>query len=220
MQPTPPRVSPTSPTAPHSAAPHSAAPHSAPQQAAAPGRAGHLLDREAPADYRRDWTIRISQSENATAGASVSALVFRLGEEWLCLPTHVLQEVVRSFTIRSIPHRRGGTLLGLVNVRGELLLCVSLGGLLGTNQRSADPRHGPGDTERLLVLRHQDLHLAFPVDEVVGVHRYRPEEMLEAPATVARDGNGYTQSLFALEGRTVGCLDVDAVLAALERSLA
>jgi len=36
---------------------------------------------------------------------------------------------------------------------------------------------------------------------------------------VARDGKGFTRSLFALEGRTVGCLDVDAVLGVLESTL-
>ena len=178
-----------------------------------------MLDREAPAGYRRDWTIRISQTKGTADGASVSALVFRLGEEWLSLPTPVLQEVVPGYTIRSIPHRRGGILLGLVNVRGELLLCVSLGQLLGAAPQNGDGKRGPAAADRLLVLQRKDLQLAFPVDEIQGVHRYRPDELLEAPATVARDGHGYTRGVFALNGHTVGCLDVEAVLGALEHNL-
>ena len=60
-----------------------------------------------------------------------SVVVFRVGSEWLALATSVFREVAALRTIHSLPQRRTGAVLGLANVRGELLICVSLGHLLG-----------------------------------------------------------------------------------------
>ena len=40
-------------------------------------------------------------------------------------------------TIHSLPHRRSGVVLGLANVRGELLVCVSLGQMLRLGETAA-----------------------------------------------------------------------------------
>src|SRR6187551_3630902 len=50
-----------------------------------------------------------------------SILVFRLGEEWLGLPTRCLVEISPSQTIHSLPHQRSRALLGVANVRGALV---------------------------------------------------------------------------------------------------
>ncbi len=64
-------------------------------------------------------------------------LVFRLGDEWLALPVGVLVEVTRPRPPHRVPHR-GGLLAGVVNIRGELHLCVRFDLLLG------DHRERPG----------------------------------------------------------------------------
>jgi hypothetical protein len=40
-------------------------------------------------------------------------VIFRLGTEWLALPTGMFQEVGEQCTIRTLPQGRGGTLSGL-----------------------------------------------------------------------------------------------------------
>jgi len=52
-----------------------------------------------------------------------SVVVFRLGEEWLGLPTRCLVEVANVQTIHSLPHQRSRALLGVANVRGALVAC-------------------------------------------------------------------------------------------------
>ena len=61
--------------------------------------------------------------------------IFRLGREWLALPTHVCQEMAEMRPIHTLPHRSGPVLLGLVNIRGSIRLCVSLRELLGLEPR-------------------------------------------------------------------------------------
>ena len=60
-----------------------------------------------------------------------SLLVFRVAEEWLALATRGLVEVVAQMPIHSLPHQRSRSLLGVANVRGTLVACLSLSELLG-----------------------------------------------------------------------------------------
>lgn len=120
-----------------------------------------MLDRALPAAYRRERGAHYAQPKQLAQPARVSVVVFRLGGEWLALPTNVFQEVAEHLLspaptsrpaptlegkrgaggagrsgpaghrLHSLPHRRGGLTLGLVNVRGELVICVTVARLLG-----------------------------------------------------------------------------------------
>ena len=80
-----------------------------------------LLNRPLPADYRREWTEHFAQKQKLSTPLKTSALIFRIDREWLALPTHAFQEVAERRAIHTLPHRRQGIVLGLVNIRGELL---------------------------------------------------------------------------------------------------
>lgn len=90
-----------------------------------------LLDRPLWPEYLRERTRHYAQARRPATPARISVLVFRLATEWLALPTVVCQEIVERRFIHSLPHRREGIVLGLVNVRGELIVCVSAARLLG-----------------------------------------------------------------------------------------
>lgn len=180
---------------------------------------GRLLDRPPPPDYRRDWTEHFARAKAQLTPGKISVLVFRIGAEWLALPSNLFQEILEQRVVHSLPHRRNGILLGLINVRGELLVCVSLERLLGVQPTAGFKKsrvlHG-----RLLVTEWQGSILAFPVDEIQGIHRYHPEELKSLPATVANAGSAFTRGLLAWQDRLVGCLDGDVVFSMLNRSLA
>jgi chemotaxis-related protein WspD len=176
---------------------------------------GHLLDRPIPQDYRREWTERIASVQEAETPGIVAAIVFRLGNEWLALPAPVFQEVVDGYTVRTVPHRRNGVLLGLVNVRGELLLCVALEAILGQTVTG-----NPTERRHLLVMNKRGERVAFPVDEIFGVLRYHPRELVDVPATVAKGDTSFTAGLLRWNDRAVGCLNEDNLLKALNGSFA
>ena len=92
--------------------------HNCPVFAAAGRR---FLDAPSPPDYIDEWTVRLAAPDDGAAQEEFSALVFRLGDEWLALPVGVLVEVTRPRPPHRIPHR-GGLLAGVVNIRGELHL--------------------------------------------------------------------------------------------------
>jgi chemotaxis-related protein WspD len=104
-------------------------------------------------------------------------------------------------------------MLGLVNVRGELVVCVSIARLLVGEA-------GQAEEGRLVVMRLAGGRLAFPVDEVQHTHRYRPDEVKPAPVTVVRSASRFTRGVLHWRDRIVGCLDERLLLDALDRNLA
>src|SRR5260221_4852782 len=155
-----------------------------------------LVDRELPPDYLDEWAAHIAGPKQLVARGTSSAVVFRVGAEWLAVPTAVCHEVSAHKPIHTIPHRRNGIVLGLVNIRGDLVLCVSLSAVLGVAEQ---PYHQPErrrlSRERLLLFEHDGQRLACPVTDMHGVHRYHPDDLQEAPPTVAKGTAVYTRAI-------------------------
>ena len=153
------------------------------------------------------------------SGPRHSTLVFRLGEEWLGLPTRLLREIADSSRIHSLPHRRTGGTLGVVNIRGSLGVCVSLASLLGLPATPAAVT-GQRARPRLLVVGRQGAPVAFPVDDVHGIERFADATLTPPPATVAGHGNHFSTRVARWRDHGVGLLDEARLMAALNRNLA
>jgi chemotaxis-related protein WspD len=182
-----------------------------------------FFDRPAPSGYIAEWTRLLAQSEASGDSDEVSLLVFRLQGEWLALGTRIVAEVTQTRPVHRIPHRSGQVLTGLVNLRGQLQLCVSLHGLLGVDSgrvHEAGPTGGggPAALPRLVVIRKDNDTWAFPADEVPGVHRLPRGGLRNVPATLANPATSFSQAVFAWDGRSVGYLDDQRLFSAL-RSL-
>ncbi len=181
----------------------------------------HLLDRAIPPEYVREWTEIISEKGKIADHAATSVLVFRLGDEWLAMSTTIFREVSAMRPVHRIPHRTNQIVCGLANVRGELLVYISLGRLLGIKKgkRYALDNIKGSFSERLLVIEKDDQRFVFPVSEIYGIHRYRAGDLYEAPTTIANANASYIKGILTLEHRHVGCIDEGALFSALERWL-
>ncbi len=177
-----------------------------------------MLDRPFLPQCRHEWTEYFAQPRELAAPARASALVFRLDAEWFALPTDVLQEVAERRPVHSLPHRRLGIVLGLVNIRGELLICVSLSRVLGLEPAPTAQTPAPAEG-RLLVANWHGNRLVFPAAEVGGIHRFQKLEVQDPPATLAKSNLTYTQGLLSWKSRTIGLLDADRLFPSLNRSL-
>ncbi|WP_414446908.1 chemotaxis protein CheW [Burkholderia sp. 22PA0099] len=187
--------------------------------------AARLLDRPLSRDElaqaaRRDAAAP-SRQARPEGDAQQSVLAFRVGDEWLALPTPVVRQIVDDRPVHSLPDRRSRAVLGIVNVRGTLRIAVSLARLLELDA-SAAPR--AVDTvrstfTRMLVVAHRGEPVVFPVDEVEGVLRFSAAERTPPPATVSRAGVALTSAMFAWRGSMIGLLDEDRLFDTLLRSL-
>lgn len=191
--------------------------------------ASALLERELPARYLDERTDDFAQQKHDTRHDTHSATIFRIGMEWLALPTASLVEIAETRPVHTLPHRKGGFVLGLVSIRGELLICVSLGELLGLEPATVNRQEAHKDVKqaasqevygRLLVIQGEGGRLVFPADEVHGVHRYHPSQLQQVPSTIDKLASPYATAMLRLNNRSVGCLDAQLLLYTLQRSLA
>jgi chemotaxis-related protein WspD len=180
--------------------------------------AAQLLQGPAPESYAAEWTQFYGRPPEVVEQATGSVLIFRVDQEWLALPTTVVSEVTTPRRIHSLPHRRGGIVLGLVNVGGHLLVCASLAETLGLSAGVGSSQNA-GGYPRFLVIRHDDVRAVCPVDDVHGVETMRAKDVRPLPATLV-NGTTYSQGLLNWNGRSVGLLDPQLLLARLKRSFA
>ena len=178
-----------------------------------------LLERPLPPGYRREWTEHFAREKKLGTPVRTSVLIFRVGSEWLALPTAAFQEIAERRTMHSLPHRRGKIVLGLVNVRGELTICVSLARAMGLEGDTQHEKRGAAIFDRLLVTHWNGGRLAFPVQEVHGIQHLQQDELREPPATVSHSSLTYTRGVVSWHDRTVGVLDADALFASLNNNL-
>src|SRR5262245_17096595 len=116
-----------------------------------------FFGRSAPTGYLTEWTQWLAGSTDLACGEAdhdviqgdrdlISVLIFRLGKEWLAFRTQAVAEVTAPRPVHRIPHRSSSILIGLVNLRGQLQLQVSLHGLLGVVNPAGSPTPSPSSS--------------------------------------------------------------------------
>jgi chemotaxis-related protein WspD len=146
--------------------------------------------------------------------SSLPVLVFRVHAEWLALPTAALAEVTPLRPVHALP-RRGGMVLGVCNVRGRLLPCVSLAVLL--DLPPAQDTHRDKPTPRMLVMGGGSGALVVPVDDVDGIQAVSASAIGPLPHTVS--GAHYVRGVIPHAGRSVGLLDDARLVQGIEGRL-
>lgn len=184
-----------------------------------------LLDRMTVTDVTAGLGARTSfQNLPATPGAAtegsaqagvLQVIVFRVHGEWLALPVSALEEVAPQRPIHGIPHRRTGSLQGLVNVRGALLPCVSLAAVLHIAQDGA-PASGRA---RMLVVGAPSGSIVVAVDEVDGIYPIDVAQLADIPATLALYAVRHAVGWGTCGRHQVGLLDAGALRSALEKGM-
>lgn len=177
--------------------------------------ARRLLDRAVAPDYRASWARQFSSPAPSAATLLHTCLLFRVHGEWLALPGRVVQEVAELRTVRSLPHRRSDAVLGLINLRGQLLVLVSLARLLEITPGAvpAGTLHFP----RLLVVGSPDRRIALTVDEVSGIRRYTNAERSEVPGTLHHAQAARCSAMIRFGDCAAGLLDPERLLPELDQ---
>ena len=125
---------------------------------------------------------------------SWTGLAFRLRERWLVAPREDVREVITPPKVTRVP---GGKpwLLGVANVRGNLLPVTDLGQMLG-HSRMPDHRD-----QRVLVFNSDRIPAGVLVDEVAGYRQFAPSDQRHELAQGNGELDPYLLGGFAREGR-------------------
>ena len=150
-------------------------------QQTSPERAKAVIDERA-----RELANPPAQA--ASAEQSLEVVTFMLAEERYGIETSHVREVVRLVDFTPLP----GTpdfLVGVTNLRGEILAVVDLRKFLGV------PGARLTDLSRLIVLGSDRAEFGLLADTWVGVVRLRADEVLEPPEPVAAASGKYARGV-------------------------
>jgi len=176
-----------------------------------------LLDRPLDEEYQRQLTEHYGLPIQAAKTHSRKSFVFRAGNEWLGLRSSLVHEVVNMGPIHSIPHKSSRVFRGIVNIRGRLEICVSIGGVLRIEP--VHPKYGRSP-ERLVVVVKAGQSVVFPVSEVMGPVQYEKNDVKPLPITISGSKAAYTKGILSINGKDIGLLDDVMLFRVLTRDLA
>lgn len=183
-----------------------------------------LLEREFTADMREQATQRYAAPAAVISREKgTSFTVFRVGTEWLAIPTRTIERVGDPVPVRRIPHRSSPVLCGLGNFFGEIELVISIEALLGleplakTGEQERGRYQGRA-TPRMLLLNREAGRLAFVTAEVLGTWRQHEGELGPVPSTLARALLRYVRATMMVDAG-IGRADASAPASAQGQAL-
>lgn len=178
-----------------------------------------LLDRYGSALERGDDDYGQGETQEVQ-GEQRSLLIFRLGEQWLAIATCCLAEVMPMSPIHVLPHRKSRGLLGVTNVRGTLVACLSLAELLDLDTQQDARRSERRVIPRMLILESGSGPLVTPVDEVSGIQRIPVARISSAKHDDKRAISRFTAGVLQWQEQSITLLDDEQLLHNMIGSLA
>jgi len=183
------------------------------------GAAQRNLQRAVGDDYKKDWAAHFRQAAAGAQQLDASCLVFRIGREWLSLPTKMFVSVAPQAKPHRLPHRTERGLSGIVNVGGTLYPCMSLAALLGIDESQGEAATNRHTFARLLLTQWEDQAYALPVADLHGILRYATASVQAPAATINKGLSRFLSGVIAHEDMHIGVLDSALIGYQLARTL-
>lgn len=175
------------------------------------GAAQRSLQRPVGENYRASWAEQLRQPLAPPDATDTSALAFRIGREWLALPTAMVLQVAPEAPRHRLPHRAMPGLAGIVNVGGKLTPAVSLADMIGIDKGDAPARAGRHTFARLLVVGWDGRSFALPVADLYGIVRYAASGLTPPAATINRGLERWLVGVATHDNMHIGVLDAPLI---------
>ena len=155
---------------------------------------------------RRARSLALEAVEEETSGR-LALLLFRIGAEWYAVRLTAVREIFQEYDVTKIPCVPG-FILGVVNVRGEILSVTDPARMMGIGEiRSAE-----GVAPPAVVIADGDIATALVVDEIGDIMEVA-EEALEGPVSIIdRSQAEFIAGSAVVEGSMVGLINVERIL--------
>ncbi len=171
-----------------------------------------LLGRDQDSEYLNDWKSNLSKPRSEKDTNLNAALAFRVGDEWFSICSSYIQEIIHCDKHHSLPHRKNPVLRGLVNVRGNLLLNISIGYLFKVDRGYM---HTKFDNERYVVINDSSNTYAFPASDVREIIHYTQKDIMPTPSTFKQDTSCYLKGIIRHKDYDIGIIDETLLFEAL-----
>jgi chemotaxis-related protein WspD len=172
-----------------------------------------IFDRKIPEEFKEEWTKYFNQARKKNVDETVSLVVFKVGNEWFALKTDFFREAVAFNAIHRIPSRTNDYFIGITNIHGELVMCISMTGLLGMDH----PENS--QYKSLIVMNYENTTLALPVSEYLGVVNAAIKDFENAPISIKKNNASLTSKVFKINEKQVGMIDAEKFIELVQKKL-
>jgi chemotaxis-related protein WspD len=177
------------------------------------------LQRPVGDNYKKEWAAHFRQAASDEQQQDSSCLVFRIGREWLSLPTRIFVSVAPIASPHRLPHRSALGLSGIVNVGGTLYPCMSLADLLGIDASEGEAAAHRHTFARLLLMQWEAQAYALPVADLHGILRYASGAVQAPAATINKGLSRFLSGVITHQDMRIGVLDETLIGYQLARTL-
>jgi len=144
-------------------------------------------------------------STNVTSGREIQLATFYVDDLLLGLEIYQVQEINRLLDVTTVPHSPK-EVLGVINLRGEVVTVVNLRTVLGIEAKAMTPE------SRNLIVSHDGELIGLCVDRIADILSLSSEDMMPAPTNIsAVDGRFFT-GVFTLDNEIIARLNLFEVL--------
>lgn len=157
---------------------------------------------------RRAASLAQAQEEEVVADAK-GLLLFRLGEEWYAFPIDGVREIYNDYTVTRIP-RVPDFILGVVNVRGEIVSVTDLGTMIRVPSRTQ--RVVGDELPSAIIIGNEQCVTAVVVDEIGDIVEVPHGDIEPALSTLDRAQAEFVAGSVYLDGNLIGIVNLDKVL--------
>jgi purine-binding chemotaxis protein CheW len=143
-------------------------------------------------------------AENSTTD-SQEYVTFRIGGMLMGIDILQVQEINQYLDITAVPHSPE-QVLGVINLRGEVVTVLDLALILGMPASSIEP------TSRNLIVNAADEKIGVLVDGLADVVYADDEDIEQAPANVSNIDGHYIKGIYKLDNDLLILLNPDEIL--------
>ena len=177
-----------------------------------------LLDRPLNDQQLDEHTITVHDHTPDETNILKAFSIFRIGHEWFGMDVDLLSEICPIHEIHRLPHNRDSFLKGLINVHGSIVVCMSVGALLG--KTAADRADDNYQTSRMLIMHIGNDRIAFPVTETSGSLRLDENKLGEPPAPNKLSKTSIVKGMHRTDDRDIGIIDREKLITSIQEHLA
>jgi chemotaxis-related protein WspD len=179
----------------------------------------NLLERELPEEYQSEWGEIFAVKKIDAPVGTIALVIFRIEDEWLSLPAKLFAEIVDLRPVHTLPHKRNPVLLGLINIHGEIQICVSLKDLIGLESKEENEPTEKKEQAFMMMVIKNDERWVFPVNEISEIYHIHPDILQNVPVSVSKSKSAFSKGIFKWKNRNVAFLDDELLFYTLRRNI-
>lgn len=157
---------------------------------------------------QRAASLAQTEEEEITLDAA-GLLLFRLGEEWYAFPIEGVREIYNDYSVTRIP-RVPEFILGVVNVRGEIVSVTDLGTMIRVPSRTQYA--GVLELPSSIIVANESCVSAVVVDEIGDIVDVSRADIEPALSTLEKAQAEFVAGSVYIDERLIGIINLDKVL--------